>query len=416
MSSRRALIMLLVIAIGTLILFSTLFFSGNSNDVTPTKKPTSTTSEVNPDDKIHELTMNVHMEEEEFKALSSLTEAFEKKNPTIRINLTNLIPADNQTYYEALKLRAQLARMSDLTLMDSNWIEEFAALGYLNYVDDHYIQVPVEDYVGSLLSPLKWNGFYWGAPLDFNPYILTYRDELVKQFGFNEPAGNLVKWNIQLDRINAGSNRKSEAVYLNADDPYQLLVLDSVILSKALKLQGTNSEQLEIRIPRSLPDEQLWGDFKAGRWLFMVTPLSEALQNQTKDAPITITTIPQQPTIVNNEGLLFEGRSFAISANTPYKEDALTWIRYISDKRVLAEWYADTKQLPSLIASYASKEIQDTVPKIILDRLDKPVHSLAKPDFPSQVGTLTKTIESVWSGKEKVGVLIDMLETLRATE
>lgn len=416
MSSRRAWVMLLVIAIGTLILFSTLFFTGNSNDVTPTKKSTSPASEDKSDDNIHELSMNVHMGEEEFNVLSSLTQAFEKKNPTIQINLTNLIPAENQTYYEALKLRAQLARMSDLTLMDSNWIEEFAALGYLNYVDDHYIKVPVEDYVGSLLSPLKWNGFYWGVPLDFNPYILTYRDEFVKQFGFKEPAGNLVKWNIQLDRINAIPNRKSEAIYLNADDPYQLLVLDSSILSKALKLQGTNSEQLEIRIPRSLPDEQLWGDFKAGRWLFMVTPLSEALQNQTKDAPITITTIPQQPTIVNKEGLLFEGRSFAISANTPYKEDALAWIRYISDKSVLAEWYADTKQLPPIIASYASKELQDTVPKVILERLDKPVHSLAKPDFPSQVGTLTKTIERVWAGKEKVGVLIDMLETLRATE
>jgi ABC-type glycerol-3-phosphate transport system substrate-binding protein len=233
MSSRRAWVMLLVIAIGTLILFSTLFFTGNSNDVTPTKKPTTNTSEGNSDDKIHELTMNVHMEEEEFEALTSLTQTFEKKNPTIQINLTNLIPAENQTYYEALKLRAQLARMSDLTLMDSNWIEEFAALGYLDDVDDHFIKVPVEQYVGSLLSPLKWNGFYWGVPFDFNPYVLTYRDEVVKQFGFNEPAGNLVKWNIQLDRINGVNNRKSEAIYLNADDPYQLLVLDSVILSKA---------------------------------------------------------------------------------------------------------------------------------------------------------------------------------------
>jgi len=416
MSSRRAWVMLLVIAIGTLILFATLFFAGNTNDVTQTKNPTTNTSEDNSDDKIHELTMNVHMGEEEFQILNALTQTFEKKNPTIQIKLTNLIPAENQTYYEALKLRAQLARMSDLTLMDSNWIEEFAALGYLNDVDDHFIKVPVENYVGSLLSPLKWNGFYWGVPLDFDPYVLTYRDEVVKQFGFKEPAGNLVKWNIQLDLINAVNNRKSEAVYLNADDPYQLLVLDSAILSKALKLQGTNSEQLEIRIPRSLPDEQLWGDFKAGRWLFMVTPLSEALQNQTEDAPIAITTIPQQPTIVNNEGLLFEGRSFAISANTPYKEDALTWIRYISDKRVLAEWYADTKQLPSIIASYASTELQNTVPQIILDRLDKPVHTLAKPDFPVQLGTLTKKIESVWAGKEKVGTLIDMLETLRATE
>ena len=417
MSSRRALIMTLVIAVGLLGLLATLFFTDDTVSVTKTNKPSpAAQASVSPSASIHELNLNLNVSEEEFAALSTLTKTFEKKNPSIRIKLNNVVPAEGQSYYDALKLRAQLARMSDITLMDNNWVEEFAALGYLNNLDDHYVKVPVETYVSNLLLPLKWNGFYWGVPLDFDPYVLTYSDVVVKNYGFNEPAGNLVKWLIQIDRVNADTNRKSEPIYLNADDPYQLLVLDSTVLKKTLKLRGTNSEQLQVRIPRSMEDQQLWGDFKAGRWLFMVTKLSEAIQNQDKQVPITITTIPQKQTIVNNEGLLFEGRSFVVAANSPYKADALAWIRYISDKSVLASWYKDTHQLPSIIESYAAKEIKDQVPRIILDRLDKPVHSLAKPEFPNKLGVLQKQIEDVWAGKTKSTELINTLDSLRATE
>jgi arabinogalactan oligomer/maltooligosaccharide transport system substrate-binding protein len=357
--------------------------------------------------------MDVHMNEMEYAALLDFIAQFEKKNPKIQIDVTNVAPAKGQTYYDTLKLHAQLGKMADLTMMDSNWVEEFAALGYLNDLDDHYIQVPAENYVASLLAPLKWNGFYWGVPLDFDPYVLVYQNKMVAQVGFHEPAGNLLKWQIQIDKLNAIKNRKFESLYVNADDPYQLLVLDADILQKAIKPQGTNSQQLEVRIPRSVDPEQLWGDFHAGRWLFMITPLSEALHHQSKDVPVTITTIPQQPTVVNNEGLLFEGRSMVMSANTPYRKDALKWIQFISDKHELALWYASTNQLPSMIASYQSTKIQTYVPRIILDRLDKPVHSLAKPDFPTKVGHLTNTIEQVWAGKQSISTLVNELDSLR---
>jgi hypothetical protein len=82
----------------------------------------------------------------------------------------------------------------------------------------------------------------------------------------------------------------------------------------------------------------------------------------------------------------------------------------------LANWYGSTKQLPSIIESYASKKLQSTVPQIILERLDSPVHSLAKPDFPDRVGELMTTIDAVWAGKETVETLIDTLNELRVTQ
>lgn len=417
MSSRRALIMLGVIIVGTLLLFSTLFFKEDFNKVAPTVKP-SATEKINttPSKKIHKLTMNVRVSADEYNALQKLVKHFEKKNPSIQIKVTNVIPEKGQSYYEALKLKAQLAKMSDITIMDSNWVEEFAALGYLDYLDDHYIGVPMEKYVNSLLLPIKWNGFYWGVPLDFNPYILVYREEILKKYGLKTPDGQLASWLKQLKVMNKPKNQKAEPLYMDANDPYQLLVLDSDALTEAIKRQGTGSEQLEIRIPRSMQDEQLWGDFKAGRWVFMVTSLSEALENQSSDAPITITTIPQLPTIVNREGLLFEGRSFVVSSSSRYREDAMKWLQFISDKEVLADWYDDTKQLPSIIESYASKQLQSTVPKVILERLDKPVHSLAKPEFPLKVDELMMTIDDVWSGKQKSDVLFETLDQLRITE
>jgi ABC-type glycerol-3-phosphate transport system substrate-binding protein len=413
MSSRRIQIMIAVIISGILLLVVAPFITTDYSDVSAPKKHISTPK---PSGNVHKLTMNVRMTDAEFIAFKKVVSTFEKKNPSISISVTNVQPAQGKSYYETLKKQAQLKGMTDITLLDTNWVEEFAALGYLEAMDDLYIEVPAEKYVASTLLPLRWNGFYWGAPFDFDPYITVYRTEILKKYNLKLPDGQLDSWIIQLMTMNRPENQKAEPIFVNANDPYQLLVLDREVLKETIKRQGSGSTQLEIRIPRSIPTTQLWGDFKAGRWVYMISSLSEALKHASPDAPMTITTIPQKPSVINREGLLFEGRSFAISGHTPYRDDAMKWVKYISNKDVQAAWYESTHQLPSIIESYANKELQATVPQVILERLDKPVHSLAKPAFSTEVGELMTIIDNVWSGKAKSDDLLDKLDQLRATE
>lgn len=413
MSSRRIQIMLAVIIGGILLLIAAPFITTDYSEVAAPSKQTSTPQ---PTGNKHNLKMNVRMTDAEFTAFKKVITTFEKKNKSISITVTNVQPSQGKTYYDMLKKQAQLKGMADITLLDTNWIEEFAALGYLEAMDDLYIDVPVEKYVASTLLPLRWNGFYWGAPFDFDPYIAVYRTEILKKYNLNLPDGQLDSWIAQLKTMNRPENQQAEPIFVNANDPYQLLVLDTDVLKETIKRQGKGSSQLEIRIPRSIPTSQLWGDFKAGRWVYMISSLSEALKHATPDAPMTITTIPQKQTVVNREGLLFEGRSFAISSNSPYRDDAMKWVKYISNKDVQAAWYEDTHQLPSIVQAYANKELQATVPQVILERLDKPVHSLAKPAFPTEVGELMTIINNVWSGNAKSDALLDKLDQLRVTE
>lgn len=413
MSSRRIQIMLAVIIGGILLLIVAPFITTDYSDISSN---TNQTTSPKPSSGSHQLMMNVRMTSAEFVAFKKVIAKFEKKNKNISISVTNIQPELGKSYYDMLKKQAQIKGMADITLLDTNWIEEFAALGYLEAMDDLYIDIPVEKYVSSTLLPLRWNGFYWGAPFDFDPYISVYRAEILKSYKLDLPDGQLESWISQLKVMNRPENQKAEPIFVNANDPYQLLVLDTDVLKETIKRQGKGSTQLEIRIPRTIPTAQLWGDFKAGRWVYMISPLSEALKHATPDAPMTITTIPQKQSVVNREGLLFEGRSFAISAKSPYRADAMKWVKYISDKDVMAAWYEDTRQLPSLIESYANKELQATVPQVILERLDKPVHSLAKPAFPTEVGQLMTIIDNVWTGKASSDELLDKLDQLRATE
>jgi multiple sugar transport system substrate-binding protein len=112
--------------------------------------------------------------------------AFEKANPNIKINYVD-IPYDS--LLQKLTTSAAGGELPDLVRSDIGWVPKFAALKVFAQLDGtlpNFDTLSADNYPGSLATN-KYNGHYYGLPLDTNTRVLISNSTALKDAGIASP-------------------------------------------------------------------------------------------------------------------------------------------------------------------------------------------------------------------------------------
>lgn len=116
----------------------------------------------------------------------SIIPAFEKANPNIKINYVD-IPYDS--LLQKLTTSAAGGALPDLVRSDIGWVPKFAALKVFAQLDgkmSNFAALSSDTYPGSLATN-KYNGHYYGLPLDTNTRVLISNSAALKSAGISAP-------------------------------------------------------------------------------------------------------------------------------------------------------------------------------------------------------------------------------------
>jgi multiple sugar transport system substrate-binding protein len=116
----------------------------------------------------------------------SIIPAFEKANPGITINYVDL-PYDS--LLQKLTTSAAGGELPDLVRSDIGWVPKFAALKVFAQLDGtlaNFSTLSADNYPGSLATN-KYNGHYYGLPLDTNTRVLISNPVTLKDAGISSP-------------------------------------------------------------------------------------------------------------------------------------------------------------------------------------------------------------------------------------
>jgi multiple sugar transport system substrate-binding protein len=112
--------------------------------------------------------------------------AFEKANPNIKINYVD-IPYDS--LLQKLTTSAAGGELPDLVRSDIGWVPKFAALKVFAQLDGslpNFDTLSADNYPGSLATN-KYNGHYYGLPLDTNTRVLISNRAALASAGITAP-------------------------------------------------------------------------------------------------------------------------------------------------------------------------------------------------------------------------------------
>lgn len=112
----------------------------------------------------------------------SMTEAFEKANPDVKVNL-EFVP------YEGLRDKTLLASSSsqgyDVVLFDVIWTAEYAKRGILADETDNISAKVKDEIFPGAWTTVEYNGHYYGMPWTNSSKLFFYNKEMVEKAGFD---------------------------------------------------------------------------------------------------------------------------------------------------------------------------------------------------------------------------------------
>jgi ABC-type glycerol-3-phosphate transport system substrate-binding protein len=166
------------------------------------------------------LSVAAALDEAEYVSLERMAESLAVELPNVR---TNLVRVDPETAVSTFSRALRLGDSADILLMDSAWVRTFAVSGYLAPADGVYSGDPLSEPVDAVSAPLKWNGYWWGAPRDYDPYVLLWNADGLKALqGEGDLPRNLAEWT----ELAAESRTADYTVHwlaLDTQDPLALL-------------------------------------------------------------------------------------------------------------------------------------------------------------------------------------------------
>ncbi|HEX4224264.1 MAG TPA: extracellular solute-binding protein [Pseudonocardiaceae bacterium] len=117
---------------------------------------------------------------------NTIIPAFEKKYPNIKVNYVD-VPYDSLE--QKLETGAAGGELPDLIRSDITWVPKFASLGVFAQLDGsmpNFDSLAKADYPGTLAAN-KWNGHYYGLPLDTNTRVLISNQTALSSAGIGTP-------------------------------------------------------------------------------------------------------------------------------------------------------------------------------------------------------------------------------------
>jgi len=313
------------------------------------------------------LSVAVAMEEEDFKLLAEQNVEFRQRHRDITVTLTRVEPDNAYRYFQRA---SELEEAADVMLLNSEWVSEFAASGYLLPVEAAFVGKAEAEQFDALIAPVKWNDYKWGVPLDFDPYVLVWNETLLEQWlgsgvtlpltieqwhtvasksaeTFREPDVSAELSDSEVSQPSAGP---TSWLSIDSNDPYALLAwLENAAGTRTDTLWTDGGESWNatpLGDALELFDEYrsgvryassagtVWDQLYDGETLAAVVPYSIAVELMEDDNSHPSIELKLDHSSWKLPYVWPRGTSYVMSSGTTVEEAALTWISEMTDASV----------------------------------------------------------------------------------
>ncbi len=320
------------------------------------------------------LTIAVAMDEPSFRQLADQNLSFRQRHRDIKVTLTRVEPDESYSYF---RRASELEEAPDIMLMKSEWVNEFAASGYLLPAEEAYAGKALAEQFDALSAPVKWNGYLWGVPLDIDPYVLVWNERLLSEW-----LGESVVFPLTAEQWTAVAARSAETFSGDRADgelpasPVSWLTIDPADPYALLAwLETWTGERTDALWKRDAWDESkpfggALAFLEARRAGIRFAATAETIREKLESGETLAAAMPysaaMQATGADDSGMLLDasswklpyvwprGTSYVISADTAAEDAAATWIAEMTDASVQLSNVRTLGKLPVYRSLYES--------------------------------------------------------------
>lgn len=372
------------------------------------------------------LSVAVAMDEAAFKELASQNIRFRSRHPDITVTLTRVGPEEAYRYFARASAMDESA---DIMLLKNEWVNEFAASGYLLPADNAFTGKTLAEQFDAISSAVKWNDHMWGVPLDIDPYVLVWNTTLLREWlgeGVTLPL-EIEQWSEAAARSEAGDAAPTEGdsqelvdpqlgeesgpvAWLSLDprEPHALLAwLENVTGERTDELwngAGESWDETALGAALRLLDshrpgvqfsqrEETEAKLLSGETLVAALPYSSAarlLERSEAEAALELDHSSWKLPYVWTRGT-----SYVISANTVAKEAAFTWITEMTTADVQSNNEQVLRRLPVYRSLYDGNTVlSNLLPSRTGQSFPNQASAAAGPRLPARLQQLSSLWES----------------------
>ncbi|NGZ73863.1 ABC transporter substrate-binding protein [Saccharibacillus alkalitolerans] len=361
---------------------------------------------------LRDIEVHTMMEAEEFKALQSVSEEYERRSGS-RVILKNVAP---EQAYKAYRAAYSAGNEPDVLMLDGSWVADFAASGRLLPADLYEAGVAsASDSLPISAASVEWNGYRWAVPLDFDPYGAAWNPERFKatsgELPQTEEAWN--DWEADVPKAEkagmpkAASPISKEVVGLPAGDIRAFAALialwkgsadseDAERVSRALTLADDLRSRTYLN-PLSTRDGHSSASLRARVESRELDLAVDRLSRLGAEDSSSSRVIPL-PSAARTAAL----RCFGITANTRHSREASLWISFMTGRETQSAWYESTGHLPVLRVVYQEPESAGLLRWLPQSQTERPAPGSGVPN-PKKVAkheiSLNRSLERFYEGK-----------------
>lgn len=353
MKRRHQVVLFAVLLLSLTILSPSFDFRGSQhNEGRNQEKDTYPGTSFRSEDTHAPLNIVVAMSKKEFAAFQKLAKEVAASR-YIEVNVRNVKPEE---FKDVLDEEFSLGDNGDIILLDSEQVQYYARKGYLVPLNGTTLSKSLGDTAAELRGMTEWNGYQWGLPFDFDPYVFAASASLLNKAGVQGLPQTRHQWS---KLIKTSQTEGTPLIAINIDDIYgagawmnyltpgmspdQILNISSS--SRVIELQQGISLLNELRpqiMTLSADPVLSASDYKVKTPMFVST-LSRILQaDETAEGRGTFKSpLPLQSLQA------VEARSLVITSGSVEVDAASRWIEGMTAAAVQRNWYKQTKRLPA---------------------------------------------------------------------
>lgn len=133
---------------------------------------------------------------------NTIIPAFEKSHPGIKIDYVDI---PYSSLLQKLETSAAGGQLPDLVRSDISWVPKFASLGVFAQLDgkmSNFQALSSADYPGTV-DTTRWQGHYYGLPLDTNTRVLISNSQALQSAGVSSPPKTFAEVQQEATKLSA---------------------------------------------------------------------------------------------------------------------------------------------------------------------------------------------------------------------
>ncbi|WP_309123428.1 extracellular solute-binding protein [Paenibacillus sp.] len=326
----------------------------------------------------------VSLEAGTFEGLRRATERYESLRPNVVVSLQN-VAADELR--GSVRTSTETGDAPDIMLYPTEWVRREAAEGRLLSLDDYVPAERQSQWFETVRGAVRWNGYLWGVPADWDPYVFVFRED--DAFGstiaeapptasawldYADGGGATAEYGAALlrhwsarheDGADVAGEGGADARLAGADEsPADVEEPDAVAAAtgEAEPAEADDGTPANAGAEEA-PQEEALADPSAtqssgteasadaapirgtaaavarGEAAWALAPLSQALAAQAAEPSARLAAAAFVPDPEVAGGLPpFAGRSYVVSPATDHAAEAADWIRFVTDASTVEEY------------------------------------------------------------------------------